>query len=124
MTEVKNFTDLRVWQKALSFKLSVYRLTEKFPDSEKFVLTSQIRRAVISITANIAEGYGRFSYKDHIHFLIQARGSLYETYDHLIAAYKLKYITKSDFVILKRNFYDLIKVLNGYIKFIRSKIIN
>ncbi|GAB4189798.1 MAG: hypothetical protein Kow00108_25710 [Calditrichia bacterium] len=85
-------------------------LLKKFPDSEKYVLTLLIRKAVISITGIIAEGNGRFSYKKYIHFLIQARGSLFGTYDQLIIVLKLNYLTKTDFDILKNHFYDLIKV--------------
>ncbi|MDD5071499.1 MAG: four helix bundle protein [Patescibacteria group bacterium] len=72
---IKHFTQLFAWQKNHNLVLQVYKLTKKFPKDELFGLVSQIRRAVCSITGNIAEGYGRYHYKDKIRFYTIARGS-------------------------------------------------
>lgn len=75
---MKSFKELEVWQVARAFVADVYRLLKTFPEEEKFALCDQIRRAVVSIPSNIAEGFGRDSHKDFAHFLVQARGSSYE----------------------------------------------
>ena len=72
---VKNFKELIVWQKAIQLVVSVYDLVKEFPKSEMFALSDQMRRAVVSIPSNIAEGYERNSVKEYVHFLTIARGS-------------------------------------------------
>jgi len=74
-TKIKSFQDLEIWQLAHKLVLDIYSLVEKFPKKEEFRLTSQLIRAAISIPANIAEGMGRYSTKEFIHYLIIARGS-------------------------------------------------
>ncbi|MCX6284753.1 MAG: four helix bundle protein, partial [Bacteroidetes bacterium] len=78
MGKIISYHDLEVWKKAVICAKEVYRLTENFPEKEKYGLTSQIRRATVSVPANIAEGWGRESSKNFIQFLRTARGSLYE----------------------------------------------
>ena len=90
--EIKDFTDLDTWQKSQLVVLSVYKLTKQFPDDEKFGLVSQLRRAAISITSNIAEGYGRRSHADKKHFYVMAQASLYEVQSQMITAKQLGYI--------------------------------
>jgi four helix bundle protein len=80
---MENYKDLRVWQKAIDLVVTVYQLTKKFPQEERYALTSQIQRAVTSIPANIAEGWGRASTKEYIYHLTVARGSLMELETHL-----------------------------------------
>lgn len=75
---MKSFRELDVWQKAMSLTDAVYDLVKKLPSEERYALGDQLRRAVVSIPSNIAEGFGRDSHKDFAHFLSQARGSLYE----------------------------------------------
>src|ERR1044072_5891448 len=77
-TVIRSHRDLIVWQKAIDFVVTVYRATESFPKAETYGLTSQIRRAVTSVPANIAEGQGRRLPKEFVHFLSNARGSLWE----------------------------------------------
>lgn len=116
----KTFQDLEAWKKSRAFKIAIFELTNQFPNIERFALTDQIKRASRSITANIAEGYGRFSYKDQIHFCIQARGSLYECLNHLIDAADCKYITdetKNEFETMVE---ELSKILNGYISWLKT----
>ena len=86
------YHNLIVWQKALEFCPMVYSLVKKFPVEERFALSDQVRRAVVSIASNIAEGCGRASNRDYAHFLSIARGSLYETMTQLEVAEKLGYV--------------------------------
>ena len=87
------YKKLIIWQKAKSLVKAVYALTKTFPADERYALTDQLRRAVVSIPSNIAEGYGRASNADYAHFLAIARGSLYETLTQLEVAEDLGYIS-------------------------------
>lgn len=91
-TTIEVFYDLDTWKKAHSLTLAIYKLTNHFPKTERFGLTSQIRRAVCSIETNIAEGFGRYYYKDKQRFYYYARGSLSETQSLLILARDLSLI--------------------------------
>ena len=86
------YRKLIVWQKAMRFSTVVYALINQFPEREKYALSDQVRRAVVSIPSNIAEGCGRASNRDYAHFLSIARGSLYETMTQLEMAQSLGYI--------------------------------
>ena len=90
------FKDLIVWQKSMGLVKAVYALTKAFPADERYALTDQLRRAVVSIPSNIAEGSGRASNADYGHFLSIARGSLYETMTQLQVAVDLGYIPALD----------------------------
>ena len=96
MNEVFAFEQLDVYKVARAYVRNVYFLSDKFPQKEDFALTSQIRRAAVSITSNIAEGTSRFSIKDKSHFIEIAYGSLMETYSQLQVATDLMYIKQSD----------------------------
>lgn len=87
MTEIRSHRDLIAWQKAVDLGLEVYRLTRSFPDAERFGLISQLRRAGVSVSSNIAEGYGRGTTADYLRFLRAARGSLYEIDTQLCSAF-------------------------------------
>jgi four helix bundle protein len=87
-----SYEELVVWQKAMELVRLVYQATRRFPLDERFALTDQLRRAVVSIPSNIAEGNGRGSNKDYAHFLSIARGSLYETMTQLRIAKDLGYL--------------------------------
>ncbi len=119
--EIKNFTDLKVWQLAREIRIKIYSLLKRFPDYEKYALESQMRRAAISVTANIAEGYGRFHYQENIQFCRQARGSLYELQDHLTTCQDQKYITENEAVGLIAQIYDNIRLLDGYIRYLNNE---
>lgn len=84
---------LIVWQKAMSFMVDVYKLVKLFPPDERYALSDQVRRAVVSVPSNIAEGAGRSSNRDYAHFIAIARGSLFETMTQLEGAERLGYIT-------------------------------
>ena len=96
---VKKFEDLEVWQLGERLVLLAYKLTGSFPEEEKYGLSSQIRRAAISVPANIAEAFGRYHYRDRLQFLLNARGSLYELRSHYLVALELGFIPdgSSDF---------------------------
>lgn len=87
-----SFRELKVWQKAMELTDAVYDLVRQFPADERFALSDQLRRAVVSIPSNIAEGFGRDTHKDFAHFLSQARGSLYETDTQLEIAVRRGFI--------------------------------
>ena len=109
-------------EKSALVKKRHYRTAKKFPTDEKFRLADHLIRAVRSINANIAEGHGRFTYKDQIHFCIQARGSLSETLNHLIDAFDCKYISAEDLQSFKIKIDEVERMLNGYITFLRKNI--
>jgi four helix bundle protein len=117
---VKDFTDLKVWQLGRELRRHVYEHSKRFPPDEKHALTSQIRRAAVSITANIAEGFGRFSYQENMQFCRHARGSAFELRDHLIAALDAGYLIKKDWKELDELAQRTIQVLNGYIRSTRE----
>jgi four helix bundle protein len=91
MSDIKNFRDLKVWQKAHQFVLNIYKITEGFPEKEKFGLISQIRRAAVSIAANIVEGFKRRGIKDTCNFYTISEASLEEVRYYLILSKDLKY---------------------------------
>jgi len=113
---IHHFTHLIAWQKNHQLVLKIYKITKKFPKEEIFGLTSQIRRAASSITANVAEGYGRFHSKDRIRFYLQSRGFSTEVQNHLILARDLNYITEDEFSSLKADAFEGYKIICGLIK--------
>jgi len=112
---IKHFTDLLAWQKNHQLVLEIYKITKKFPKDELFGLTSQIRRAVVSITSNIAEGFGRYYFKDKARFYIMARGSSTEVQNQLILAKDLGYINKDEFNKIKIISFEGYKLICGII---------
>lgn len=90
----QSLTDLRLYNECRKFIIVIYRLTKLLPDDERYGIISQMRRAVISILANIVEGYGRKTNKDKLHFYAIALGSFRETECYVTVLYDLKYITK------------------------------
>ncbi len=95
--QVKSFQDLEVWQDGHRLVLEIYRLSGHFPIEEKYSSVAQLRRAVLSITANIAESFGRFHYREKLQFLYNARGSVEEAKNHLIAARDLQLLSLPDY---------------------------
>jgi four helix bundle protein len=90
---LQTYQELDIWKKAIDLVEQVYRLTGEFPAEEKFGLVSQIRRAAVSVPANIAEGYGRKHRGDYLHHLSMSRGSLFEVETHLAIAVRLRFVT-------------------------------
>ena len=93
---VRSYRDLIAWQKAMDLAAAVYRITETFPAREQFGLSNQMRRASVSIPSNIAEGQGRGTTKDYVHFLHIARGSLQELETQLLLSQRLSFASESD----------------------------
>lgn len=122
--KIKDFKDLNAWQEAHKLVVFVYKSTEKFPKSEIFGLTNQMRRATISITSNIAEGFGRQSYKEKIQFYYLSQGSLIELKNQLIAAKDIGYLQNEDFADLIRQADLAHKILQGLITKSKTFIIH
>ena len=113
---IKDFKDLDVWQVAREFRNEMYKLAGKLPDVEKFALATQIRRAAISVTANIAEGFGRFGYQENAQFCRQARGSVFELRDHLTTFVDQGYISAQEGERLDTIAQRTSQLLNGYLR--------
>ena len=114
----KGYKELESYIKARELRITISDLVKQFPNSEKFLLTNQIIRSSRSITTNIAEGYGRYTYTDTRNFFIIARGSTTETMEHLTTAFDEKYITEKTLNILDEKFEIVIKLINGYINYL------
>ncbi len=110
-----NFKELLVWQKSINFVTEIYELTNDFPKDEMYGLTSQIRRASISIPSNIAEGNSRRSVADYLQFLKIARGSCAEVETQLIIAQNLKFLSEEHYLKLNQDIIEISKMLNGLI---------
>ena len=110
------FESVLAWQKAHQFVLLVYKISRGFPEDEKFGLTSQFRRAAISIEANIAEGYKKLSKADKLRFFNIAQGSLEECRDYILLSRDLEYITMNQFGELHESIENTSVFLNSYCK--------
>jgi len=115
------FEELEIWKKARTLKIEISATVKSFPAEEKFRLVDQMIRSSRSIGALIAEGHGRFSYPDQIHFCVQARGSLTETINHLIDAMDANYISELVLEDYRIKFKELERMLNGYIIYLRNQ---
>jgi len=109
------YEDLIAWRKAKAFAVEIYRVTESFPRAETYGITSQLRRAAVSVPSNIAEGQGRLTKGEFCHFLGQARGSLLEVETQLSIALDLDFVSQSDFDRLRARSTEVRKILNGLI---------
>ena len=99
----------------------MYAVARKLPEFEKFNLVSQIRRAALSLTNNIAEGHGKFHYPDQIKFMLQARGSLQELIDDLNTCEDEAYLTGAELQDARPVAWEVLKLLNGYLKYLRAQ---
>lgn len=115
MTDIRDFTDLVAWQKAHQLMLDMYEFVKLLPTDERFNRVSQLRRSASSTPSNIAEGYGRFHYKENVRFCRQARGSVSETKNHLIAARDLKQAPAETCEKLIGLCDDVFRLLSAYI---------
>jgi len=120
-TTINHFSDLEAWKKAYSFTIQIYQLTKSFPKEERFGIISQLQRAACSITANIAEGFSRYHYKDKTRFYYQARASLSECQNFLIISKGLKYINNDTYTELYKLSIEIIKLINGLINSQKSR---
>ena len=113
---VKDFKDLEVWKAARDLRKDIYALAKSLPDVERFGLASQLRRAACSVTANIAEGFGRFGYQENVQHCRQARGSVYELRDHLTTCVDEGYSPLPEARRLDRMAQRVTQLLNGYLR--------
>ena len=118
---VEGLSRLKVWVRAKDFALLIYRkVLPSLPSEEKWNLNQQLRRASVSISANIAEGYGRFYYQDNVRFCYTARGSLEEVLSHLTFAHEMNFISSELYKELANEGEEIDKMLNGYISYLKK----
>jgi four helix bundle protein len=122
MTAVKDYRDLIVWQKAMGLVETIYCTTKAFPRDEIYGLTSQIRRAAVSIPSNIAEGNGRNTTRDYIHFLGMAYGSVKEVETQVLIAERLQYIDPNSSVQLIQMTTEVARLLSGLMNSLKQKV--
>ena len=113
---IKSFRDLNTWKEGHKLVLLVYKMVGLFPQKEKFGLISQLSRAVVSITSNIAEGFARRTYKDKLRFYYMSLGSLVEVQNQILIARDVGYISKNDFYKIANQTVVVSKLINGLIK--------
>ena len=113
---------LDAWSLAMDFVIQVYQVTDTFPKEEKFGLTSQIRRAAVSVPANIAEGAARNSEKEFIHFLSNAQGSASELETEIIIAHRLCYIADKEFTELQARLEKISRLVTGLSQHLKRKV--
>lgn len=118
---MKNFEDLEIWKQSRVLRNEIAKLVKTFPAEEKYKLSDQLIRSSRSVTANIAEGYGRFHYQENIQFCRHSRGSLNEVLDHLICAYDCEYISESELNNYRETIMNILKILNGYIAYLKNR---
>ena len=117
----RSYRELLVWQKAKALAVQIYQATDQFPRAETYGLTSQIRRAAVSVASNIAEGQGRLTAGEFIHFLGQARGSLLELETQLAIAVDLNYLKPDEHGKMDHEAYQVLGLLNRLIESLRKK---
>lgn len=122
MSTIKSFTDLNAWKEGHKLVLIIYEITKSFPKEEIFGLVSQIRRCVISITSNIAEGFSRQSYREKVQFYSIAQGSVTELQNQLLIARDVGYISKEKFHEVATQSVIVHKIINGLIKSSKTMI--
>jgi four helix bundle protein len=118
---MKSFEDLEVYKECRKFRVAISDFVKTLPKDEKYRLVDQLLRCSRSITANIAEGYGRFHYQENIQFCRQSRGSLMETLDHLICASDEGFIAESELKEFRLMYDQCLKLLNGYILYLKKQ---
>ncbi|MBI5775990.1 MAG: four helix bundle protein [Nitrospirae bacterium] len=116
MGVVNSFEDLEVWQVGRMLRKKLYALARRLPEHERYNLAAQIRSAAVSLTANVAEGYGRFHFKENVQFCRIARGSANELQDHLITCNDEGYLQKNEFQELRHELLTFLRLINGYIR--------
>jgi four helix bundle protein len=119
--KLKNYKDLKVWQRAYQLCLEIYKITKGFPDEEKYGLTSQLRRAAVSVPSNIAEGYGRKTTPEYIQFLYIAYGSICEIGTQILLAGDLGYIESVKLEMLHEGVGEVERMLKALIKSLEYK---
>src|SRR5437588_1245895 len=119
--EFRTFENLEVYQVAREFRKKMYAVTRDLPEFEKFELTSQVRRAAVSLTNNVAEGHGRYHFADQVRFFLAARGSLQELVDDLNISEDEKYLETDKISELKNEAWRVLGLINGYLRYLRDR---
>lgn len=114
--KIKSFTDLNAWKEAHVLVLQIYKITKRFPKEEVYVLVSQMRRCVVSVSSNIAEGFSRRSRKEKIQFYHTSLGSITELQNQLLISRDLGYIGKEEFMQVAKQTVTVNKLVNGLVK--------
>src|SRR6266566_576536 len=117
----QTFEDLEVYTAAREFRKAMYVVTRRLPDFEKYDLASQIRRASVSLTNNMAEGHGRYHYPDQIRFFLHSRGSLEELVDDLNVCLDENYLSIDEGTKLKAQASAVLALINGYLRYLRGR---
>lgn len=121
---LKNYKELKVWQKSYQLCLKIYKETKKYPQIEVYGLTSQMRRAALSITCNIAEGYGRKTTADYLRFLYMSYGSTCELETQILLSGDLKYLKAESLSKLQQDIGEVERMLKALIKSLEKKSLN
>ncbi len=116
-----DYKELEVWKESKELVKLIYMITESFPSSEQFGLTSQIRRSAVSIPSNIAEGNERNHLKDTLQFLFIAKGSLYELETQIILSFELSFVSKEDYEVALDKVQLCMKLISGFINYYENK---
>ena len=111
--KIKSFTDLIAWQESHKLVLMIYKITDKFPNKENFGLISQMKRAVVSVSSNIAEGFSRNSNADKAHFYTMSMGSLTELQNQILVGRDVGYMDKKEFLDLANQSVIVSKLIGG-----------
>jgi four helix bundle protein len=119
--EFRTFEDLEVYQVAREFRKKMYGITRQLPSFEKFELASQVRRAAVSLTNNMAEGHGRYHFADQVRFFLGSRGSLQELVDDLNVCADEKYLETAKVDALKSEAWRVLGLINGYLRYLRDR---
>jgi len=117
---IRNFTDLEAWKQAHALVITIYKVTRKYPKDEQFGIINQMRRAVVSVTSNIAEGFSRGTLKDKGHFYAIAKGSLTEVENQLIISKDVGYLSLQDFAIVEGEVRQANRLLTGLIRYTKG----
>jgi four helix bundle protein len=117
----RTFEDLEVYQLGREFRKKMYGVARRLPDFEKFGLASQIRRAAVSLTNNMAEGHGRYHFADQVRFFLGSRGSLQELVDDLNVCDDEKYLQNDEVAELKEKAWRVLGLINGYLRYLRDR---
>lgn len=119
---IQHFYDLRIWKEAHALSISIYKITDNFPQKEIYGMSDQLRRASSSVGANIAEGFGRFHFKEKIKFYYNARGSACEVQNFIFLAQDIGYVDKKCARDIFTKYEELNKQLNQFIKSVQRKM--
>src|SRR5207237_4466013 len=120
-SEFRTFEDLEVYKAAREFRKKMYGVARRLPDFEKFGLASQIRRAAVSLTNNMAEGHGRYYFADQVRFFLGSRASLQELVDDLNVCDEEKYLQNDEVAELKEKAWRVLGLINGYLRYLRDR---